>query len=182
MEGPRPLGEGRREAEAAGRALKGTGPYHVAFTSALTRAQHTLKRVLGQIGQEDLETIADKALNERDYGDLSGLNKDEGPGEMGRGAGPHLAPLLRHQPARRREPARHGRARPALLQPEDPAARARGQNVLVAAHGNSLRSLIMVLDGLSPKEIVGVELETGVPIVYRLNPDSTVASKEILKL
>ena len=56
----------------------------------------------------------------------------------------------------------------------------RGQRVLVAAHGNSLRSLIMVLDGLTPETIPGVELETGVPIVYRLEADSTVASKDVL--
>jgi len=57
----------------------------------------------------------------------------------------------------------------------------RGKTVLVSAHGNSLRSLAMVLDGLSGEEIVKMEIATGVPIVYRLNPDSTVASKEILE-
>ena len=56
----------------------------------------------------------------------------------------------------------------------------RGENVIVAAHGNSLRALVMVLDGLSPQTIPSVELATGVPLVYRLNADSTVESKTIL--
>jgi 2,3-bisphosphoglycerate-dependent phosphoglycerate mutase len=56
----------------------------------------------------------------------------------------------------------------------------RGEGVLVAAHGNSLRALIMALEGLSPEEIVKRELETGLPVVYRLNPDTTIAGKEIL--
>ena len=172
---------GIAEAEAAGRALKGTGPYQVAFTSALTRAQHTLRRVLREIGQEGLETVADAALNERDYGDLSGLNKDEARAKWGEeqvhiwrrsyDVNPPGGESLRDTVARAL-PYYNRRILPRVL---------RGQNVLVAAHGNSLRSLIMVLDGLSPKEIVGVELETGVPIVYRLNADSTVASKEVLK-
>ena len=85
-----------------------------------------------------------------------------------------MASLLRGEPARRRKPARHRRQRllPRVLG---------GERVLVAAHGNSLRALIMVLDGLSPEGIVGVELETGVPIVYRLKADSTGDSKEVLK-
>ena len=153
----------------------------MAFTSALTRAQHTLALVLGEIGQTGLETIADKALNERDYGDLSGLNKDEARAKWGEeqvhiwrrsyDINPPGGESLRDTVAR---------ALPYYNQKILPRVLA-GQNVLVAAHGNSLRSLIMVLDGLSPKEIVGVELETGVPIVYHLNADSTVASREVLK-
>jgi 2,3-bisphosphoglycerate-dependent phosphoglycerate mutase len=56
----------------------------------------------------------------------------------------------------------------------------RGRRVLVSAHGNSLRSLVMVLDGLDTESILKLEIATGVPLVYRLNPDTTVASKEVL--
>ena len=174
--------KGVEEARLAGRALKGLGTFDVAFTSALVRAQHTLELLLDEIGQTGLETIADQALNERDYGDLSGLNKDEARVKWG-------------------EEQVHVWRRSYDVQPpggeslKDTVARVlpyycqqilprvlEGNKVLVAAHGNSLRALIMVLDGLSPDTIPGVELETGVPIVYRLKADSRVQSKDILKL
>ncbi len=173
--------KGVEEAEAAGRALKSVGPFDVAFTSALTRAQHTCRLVLGEVGQDGLETIRDAALNERDYGDLSGLNKDEARERWGADQvhvwrrsydiQPPGGESLRDTVARVL-PYYNQRILPRVLS---------GQKVLVAAHGNSLRSLIMVLDGLSPDGIVGVELETGVPIVYRLKADSTVESKDVLK-
>ena len=173
--------KGIEEARAAGRALKGVAPFDVAFTSGLGRAQHTCRLVLGEVGQPDLETIADPALNERDYGDLSGLNKDEarekwGPDQVhvwrrSYDINPPGGESLRDTVARAL-PYYNQRILPRVLS---------GQKVLVAAHGNSLRSLIMVLDGLSPAGIVEVELETGVPIVYRLRADSTVESKDVLK-
>lgn len=172
--------KGIDEARAAGRALAGVGPFDVAFTSALTRARHTLRLVLGEVGQDGLETIADKALNERDYGDLSGLDKDEARARWGADqvhvwrrsydVKPPGGESLRDTVARAL-PFYNQRILPRVLG---------GQRVLVAAHGNSLRSLVMVLDDLSPETIPGVELETGVPIVYRLKADSTVASKDIL--
>lgn len=173
--------KGVEEARAAGRALKGIGPFDVAFTSGLVRAQHTCRLVLGEVGQDGLETIRDQALNERDYGDLSGLDKDEARAKWG----PDQVHVWRrsydiHPPGgeslrdtvARALPYYNRRILPRVLS---------GQKVLVAAHGNSLRSLIMVLDGLSPEGIVGVELATGVPIVYRLKADSTVESKDVLK-
>ena len=173
--------KGVEEARAAGDALNGVGPFDVAFTSALTRAQHTCRIVLGAVGQEGLETVRDAALNERDYGDLSGLNKDEARAKWGAdqvhtwrrsyAVNPPGGESLRDTVARAL-PYYNRRILPRVLA---------GGKVLVAAHGNSLRALIMVLDGLTPEEIVGVELETGVPIVYRLNADSTVSSKEVLK-
>ena len=136
---------------------------------------------MGQIGQSGLQTLADKALNERDYGDLSGLNKDEARAKWGDeqvhiwrrsyDVNPPGGESLRDTVARAL-PYYNQHILPRVL---------RGQRVLVAAHGNSLRSLIMVLDGLTPETIPGVELETGVPIVYRLEADSTVASKDVLK-
>ena len=86
---------GVEEARQAGRKLKARGlTFDVAYTSALVRAQNTLKLMLEELGQTGLEEHRDLALNERDYGDLSGLNKDERASEVGRGAGAYLAPLL----------------------------------------------------------------------------------------
>lgn len=174
--------KGVEEAKAAGRALKTVGPFDVAFTSALTRARHTLTLILGEIGQPGLHTIADQALNERDYGDLSGLDKDEARAKWGEeqvhiwrrsyDVNPPGGESLKDTVARAL-PYYCQRILPRVL---------KGERVLIAAHGNSLRSLIMVLDGLSPATIPGVELETGVPIVYRLDADSTVLSKDVLKL
>ena len=174
--------KGVEEACAAGRALVGFAPFDIAFTSALTRAQHTLRLVLGEVGQSGLETIADEALNERDYGDLSGLNKDEARAKWGE----EQVHIWRRSydinpPGGESLKDTVARALPFYCQHILPRVLG-GQKVLVAAHGNSLRSLVMVLDRLTPKTIPGVELETGVPIVYRLKADSTVESKDVLKL
>jgi 2,3-bisphosphoglycerate-dependent phosphoglycerate mutase len=91
-------------------------------------------------------TIAHLALNERDYGDLSGLNKDDARKKWGEEQVHDLAPLLRRAAARRRKPEGHAGAHAALLRAGDPARVLRGERTLVAAHGNSLRALIMVLD------------------------------------
>ena len=174
--------KGVEEALAAGRALVGLAPFDIAFTSALTRAQHTLRLVLGEVGQSGLETIADEALNERDYGDLSGLNKDEARAKWGE----EQVHVWRRSydinpPGGESLKDTVTRALPYYCQHILPRVLG-GQKVLVAAHGNSLRSLVMVLERLTPKTIPGVELETGVPIVYRLKADSTVESKDVLKL
>ncbi len=173
--------KGIEEARSAGRALKGVGRFDVAFTSALIRAQHTLKLVLGEIDQTGLETIADQALNERDYGELSGLNKDEARAKWGE----EQVHIWRrsydvHPPGGESLKDTVARALPYYCQQILPKVLA-GRKVLVAAHGNSLRALIMVLDRLTPATIPGVELETGVPIVYRLRADSTVEAKAVLK-
>ena len=114
------------EARAAGRRLKEQGlRFDVAFTSALARAQHTLDLMLGRLGQtEHSRRASDQALNERDYGDLSGLNKDDARSKWGDEQVHALAAFLRRRAARRREPQGHGRARAALLHPGHPAARA----------------------------------------------------------
>ncbi len=173
--------QGVEEAKAAGRALKPVGRFDIAFTSALTRAQNTLKLMLGEIGQEGLRTMADKALNERDYGDLSGLNKDEARARWGEeqvhiwrrayDVNPPGGESLKDTVARAL-PYYNQEILPGVL---------RGERTLVAAHGNSLRALVMVLDRLTPETIPSVELATGVPLVYRLKADSTVESKEVLK-
>ncbi|NLR98499.1 2,3-bisphosphoglycerate-dependent phosphoglycerate mutase [Rhizobium sp. P38BS-XIX] len=172
---------GVEEAKTGGKALADYGiKYDIAFTSDLTRAQHTLKIILDEIGQQGLETIKDQALNERDYGDLSGLNKDDARAKWGEEQ-VHIWRRSYDVPPPGGESLRDTGARvwPYYLTEILPRVLA-GQNVLVAAHGNSLRSLVMVLDRLSKAQILELNLATGVPMVYKLKADSTVASKEVL--
>jgi 2,3-bisphosphoglycerate-dependent phosphoglycerate mutase len=169
---------GVQEAKDAGRKLKAKGmQFDVAFTSVLMRAQHTLDLILNELGQTGLPTERNLALNERDYGDLSGLNKDDARKKWGEeqvliwrrsyDVAPPGGESLKDTLAR---------ALPYYVQEILPHV-LRGQRTLVAAHGNSLRALIMVLEKLSPEGILKRELATGVPIIYHLNADSTVASK-----
>ncbi|MGZ9723400.1 2,3-bisphosphoglycerate-dependent phosphoglycerate mutase [Rhizobium miluonense] len=172
---------GVEEAKTGGKALAAYGiKYDIAFTSDLTRAQHTLDIILDEISQPGLETIKDQALNERDYGDLSGLNKDDARAKWGEEQ-VHIWRRSYDVPPPGGESLRDTGARvwPYYLTEILPRVLA-GQNVLVAAHGNSLRSLVMVLDRLSKAQILELNLATGVPMVYKLKADSTVASKEVL--
>ena len=173
--------QGVAEARAAGRKLKAQGlRFDIAFTSALVRAQRTLDLVLEEMGQQNIPVIKDVALNERDYGDLAGLNKDDARKKWGEeqvhiwrrsyDVAPPGGESLKDTAAR---------VLPYYIQDILPRV-LRGDNVLVAAHGNSLRALVMVLEGLSPAEIVSREIATGVPLIYRLNADSTVAEKRDL--
>ncbi|TGD96301.1 2,3-bisphosphoglycerate-dependent phosphoglycerate mutase [Methylobacterium nonmethylotrophicum] len=172
---------GVEEARAAGRRLKAKGvQFDVAFTSALTRAQRTCALILEELGQSGLPTHADAALNERDYGDLSGLNKDDARAKWGEDQ-VHVWRRSYDVPPPGGESLKDTVARvlPYTMREILPRVM-RGERVLVAAHGNSLRALVMVLDGLTTETIPGLELATGVPLVYRLKDDTTVASKEIL--
>ena len=172
---------GIEEAETGGKALAATGlKYDIAFTSDLTRAQKTLKIILDAVGQPGLETIRDQALNERDYGDLSGLNKDDARAKWGEEQ-VHIWRRSYDVPPPGGESLRDTGARvwPYYLTEILPRVR-KGQTVLVAAHGNSLRALVMVLDRLTKEEILKLNLATGVPMVYTLNADSTVATKKVL--
>jgi len=173
--------KGVAEARAAGKKLKAQGlHFDIAFTSVLKRAQHTLDLVLEEMGETNIAVIKDQALNERDYGDLSGLNKDDARKKWGEeqvhiwrrsyDVAPPGGESLKDTAAR---------VLPYYIQEILPRV-LRGDNVIVAAHGNSLRALAMVLEGLSPEQIVGREIATGVPLIYRLNADSTVAAKEEL--
>ena len=173
--------KGHEEAMEAGRRLKERGfSFDIAFTSVLSRAQATHDHIVRALGQEGLETIRDQALNERDYGELSGLNKDDARAKWGADQVHVWRRSYDVQPPGGESLKDTGaRVWPYYLHDIQPHV-LRGESVLVTAHGNSLRALIMALDGLSPEEIVKVEIATGVPIVYRLNADSTVASKEVL--
>jgi 2,3-bisphosphoglycerate-dependent phosphoglycerate mutase len=174
--------QGIEEAKTAGRKLKARGlAFDVTYTSALKRAQRTLDLMLAELGQTNLAITRDLALNERDYGELSGLNKDDARAKWGEeqvhvwrrsyATAPPGGESLRDTGARV-WPYYINRIQPHVL---------RGERVLISAHGNSLRALIMALDGLTADQIVKLELDTGVPVVYRLNADSTVASKDVLK-
>jgi len=169
---------GVAEAGAAGRKLKGQGlGFDVAYTSALKRAQRTLDLILAEMGQTGIPIVRDQALNERDYGDLVGLNKDDARKKWGEEQ-VHIWRRSYDVPPPGGESLKDtvARALPYFVQEILPRV-LRGERVLISAHGNSLRALIMVLERLSPEQILKRELGTGVPIVYRLNADSTVASQ-----
>jgi 2,3-bisphosphoglycerate-dependent phosphoglycerate mutase len=173
---------GVEEARTAGRRMKALGlTFDIAFTSALSRAQETLRLMLEEIGQPGLQTIRDQALNERDYGDLSGLNKDDARKRWGEDQ-VHLWRRSYDVPPPGGESLKDtvARALPYYVQEILPRVM-RGERVLVAAHGNSLRALVMVLDRLTPETIPAMELATGLPLVYRLHADTTVAQKEVLE-
>ncbi|MCB1461223.1 MAG: 2,3-bisphosphoglycerate-dependent phosphoglycerate mutase [Nitratireductor sp.] len=173
--------KGVSEAGRAGELLAERGmKFDVAYTSALMRAQRTCQIILDGIGQSNLETIRDQALNERDYGDLVGLNKDDARAKWGEEQ-VHIWRRSYDVPPPGGESLRDTGARvwPYYIEEILPQVM-RGKRVLVAAHGNSLRSMVMVLDRMSRETIPNLNLDTGVPLVYRLNADTTVASKEIL--
>lgn len=170
--------QGIKEARAAGRKLKAQGlVFDIAFTSALKRAQRTLDLMLEELGQQGLPVIEDQALNERDYGDLVGLNKDDARQKWG----DEQVKVWRRSydiPPPGGESLKDTAARvlPYYIQEILPRVM-RGERVLVSAHGNSLRALVMVLDRHTIQSIVELNLGTGVPMIYRLNADTTVASR-----
>ncbi|WP_112664373.1 2,3-bisphosphoglycerate-dependent phosphoglycerate mutase [Microvirga flavescens] len=172
---------GVEEARAAGRRLKALGiQFDVAYTSALSRAQRTCQLILEEIGQPDLAVIKEQALNERDYGDLSGLNKDDARAKWGEEQ-VHVWRRSYDVPPPGGESLKDTVARVLPYYVSEILPRVmRGERVLVAAHGNSLRALVMVLDRLSADTIPSMELATGVPLVYRLKADTTVEDKKVL--
>ena len=155
--------------------------FDIAYTSALKRAQDTLDLILEELGQPGLETVKDQALNERDYGDLTGLNKDDARKKWGEeqvlvwrrsyDVAPPGGESLKDTLAR---------ALPYYIAHIQPDVLS-GKKVLVSAHGNSLRALIMAIEGLTPEQILKRELDTGVPIIYELGADSRPLSVSVLK-
>ena len=171
--------KGREEARRAGEKLRDIR-FDKAYTSVLQRAIETLEIVLTVIGQEQLPVARDQALNERHYGDLQGLNKAETAEKFGK--------EQVHQWRRS-----YDIAPPGGESLKDTAARTMpyyeshiatdvraGKNVLVSAHGNSLRSIVMHLDQLTKEQVLELNLATGVPILYEMSPDLQVLSKRIL--
>lgn len=174
--------KGVKEAHEAGRNLKAQGlVFDLAFTSVLDRAQRTLSIMLEELGQADLPTLRDQALNERDYGDLTGLNKDDARQKWGEEQ-VHIWRRSYDVPPPGGESLRDTLARslPYYMKAIQPHV-LDGKTVIVAAHGNSLRALVMALEGLSPEEILKREIATGVPIIYKLNANGTIASSKVLE-
>ena len=173
--------EGMTEAHRAGTLLKETGQrFDCAFTSTLKRAHNTLDIILDELGQGKLPTVKAAALNERDYGELVGINKDEARKRWGA----EQVHIWQRS---------YDTAPPGGESLKDTALRVipffqkwivpelqKGKNVILVAHGNSLRSLIMELDKLDPDEVMQVELPTASPLIYRMNADGSVAEKRDL--
>jgi 2,3-bisphosphoglycerate-dependent phosphoglycerate mutase len=176
-----PLTEkGKEEAYKAGELLKDIR-FNIAYTSALTRAQETLRIILETIGLL-IPVIRDQALNERHYGALQGLNKDRARAKWGA----EIVHLWRRSydiPPPEGESLKDTANRTIpFLERAIMGDIYDGRDVLVVAHGNSLRSIVMYLENLSPEEIVKVEIPTGTPIVYELDDNGKVISKEIRHL
>ena len=170
--------KGVEEAKSAGIQLRTEGfQFDVMFTSNLLRAQKTGEIILKELGVTNLPVVKNQALNERDYGDLSGLNKDEARekwgdeqvhiwrrsfdtpppgGESLKGTAERVLPYFKKE------------ILPQLL---------KGENILIAAHGNSLRSLVMELDQLTKEQVVKLEIATGDPIYYEITSSGKVIKK-----
>ena len=149
------------------------------FTSVLTRAVKTGDLILNELSIDYISTTRDKALNERDYGDLSGLNKNDARKKWGEeqvqiwrrsyDTPPPGGESLK-ETGERVVPFFESKILPLIY---------KGMNVLIVAHGNSLRSLIKELDGLSEIEIVQLEIPTGEPIIYSFD-SGKIVNKEAL--
>ena len=170
--------KGREEATGAGQKLTSL-PIDVAYTSALTRAQNTLALILEASGK-DVPIIRDEALNERHYGDLQGLNKAQTAEKFGKEQ-VHIWRRSYDVPPPNGESLEMTAARTLpFFERCIMGDIVQGKNVLVVAHGNSNRSIVMKLDNLSKEQVLELNLGTAVPLVYDLTLEGHVVSKEIL--
>ena len=171
--------KGIAEAKEAGEKLKGY-KFDKGFTSALLRAQKTLQLALEVSGQSDLEVIENEKLNERMYGDLQGMNKDEARKEFGEEQ-VHIWRRSFDTPPPGGESLKGtaDRVLPYYKEVIEPELKA-GKTIIIAAHGNSLRALIMYLEKLSPEEILKTEVPTGKPKLYEFDADLNVISNEYI--
>ncbi len=171
--------KGEKEARRAGLRLKDYR-IDIAYTSVLKRANETLRLALEAAAKTGIPIIKDQALNERHYGELQGLNKQETAKKYGE----EQVRIWRRS---------YDVAPPGGESLKDTAARTlpyykneilkelgQGKNVLIVAHGNSLRSVVKEIEKLSPDQILRVEIPTGVPIVYDFNSDLEFQSKKVL--
>ena len=170
--------KGEKEATDAGKLLREKGIiFDIAFTSALKRAQDTLTIILKEIDQTSLKIIKDQSLNERDYGDLSGLNKDEARKKWGEDK-VHQWRRSFDIPPPGGESLRNTADRVLPYYKSNIVPRINeGLNILITAHGNSLRSLVMHLENISSEDIVKLEIGTGVPLIYET--ESSVNIKRV---
>jgi 2,3-bisphosphoglycerate-dependent phosphoglycerate mutase len=170
--------KGIGEARATGKALKAKGIVpDLYYTSALRRAQHTLDLMLEEMGILNVTITRNIALNERDYGDLSGLNKDDARAKWGE----EQVLIWRRSydvPPPGGESLKDTAARTLPYYEAEivPLLKA-GKTVLVAAHGNSLRAMVMAIEGLTPEQILKREIATGQPTVYRIGPDGKLVER-----
>ena len=196
--------KGRQEAVAAGRLLTELGyDFDIAFTSVLKRAIRTLWLMLDEMDRMWIPVVRDWRLNERHYGALQGLNKAETAAKYGDEQvhiwrrsydqpPPEVAPDDERHP--RNDPRYKGiddlpateslaltlqRVKPCWEEVIAPQVRA-GRNVLIAAHGNSLRALVKMLDEISDEDITGFNIPTGVPLAYELDADLKPVSRQFL--
>ena len=197
---------GWHEAHQGGRLLKKEGlSFDICYTSYLKRAIHTASAVLGELDEEWIPVVKDWRLNERHYGALQGLNKSETAAKYGaeqvriwRRSFDIQPPAL--EPADERNPALQKMYRnveksllPLTESLKDTIARVvpyyenvikkdmeAGRNVLIAAHGNSLRALVKYIDRISDDDIIGINIPTGVPLVYELDDDLKAISHRYL--
>lgn len=174
--------QGEAEARASGRKLKAEGMvFDAAFTSGLQRAQNTCRLMLDELGQGGLSPTANQALNERDYGELAGLNKDECRAKWGEEQ-VHIWRRAYDVPPPGGESLKDTVARvlPYVVRNVLPTV-LENKATLVVAHGNSLRALMMALEGITPEQIPGVELATGEMRRYTLSASGRVEKVETLK-
>ena len=167
--------KGEKEATDAGKLLREKGIiFDIAFTSALKRAQDTLTIILKEIDQTSLKIIKDQSLNKRDYGDLSGLNKDEARKKWGEDK-VHQWRRSFDVPPPGGESLRNTADRVMPYYERNIVPRINeGLNILITAHGNSLRSLVMHLDNISSEDIVKLEIGTGVPLIYETESSENI--------
>ena len=171
--------KGCQEAKDAGAKLKNV-PIDKAYTSVLKRAIYTLEIAMKEAGKNGIPVVKDKALNERYYGDLQGLNK----AETAKKYGEEQVHIWRRS---------YDIAPPGGESLKDTADRTLpyfkkyilpdlkdGKNIIIAAHGNSLRSIVMDLDKMTKEEVLKLNIPTGVPIVYEFDKELKVVSKQTL--
>ena len=159
---------GKEEATEAGKKLKGM-IFDTAFTSVLIRAQETLSIILDEINQSAIPVIKDAALNERMYGDLQGLNKSETEAKYGA----EQVEIWRRSyevkpPGGESLEDTYNRVIPYYESEIKPKLKG-GENILIVAHGNSLRALMMYLENISKQDIVKVNIPTGIPRLYNFD-------------
>ena len=168
--------QGREEAQMAGERLLAEGfHFDMAWSSALMRAQKTCEIILQQMGQEDIPCTYDEALNERDYGDLSGSDKDAARQKYG-AAQVHQwrRSFSDRPPGGESLEDTYDRVLPYYKKHIWPLWQ-QGQRILIVAHGNSLRALVMELEKLSPQQIVKIEIPTGQEMIYHLTQQKEIA-------
>jgi 2,3-bisphosphoglycerate-dependent phosphoglycerate mutase len=171
--------KGEEEARAAGELLK---PFQIdmLYTSVQKRAMRTAELALEVAGKTNVPTVRSEKLNERHYGDLQGLNKDD----IGKQYGEAQLKIWRRSydiPPPNGESLKNTQERciPYYLSEIEPKLR-EGKNILIAAHGNSLRAIVMHLEKLTPEQILEVNIPTGVPALYELDANLGIVSKRYL--